>query len=121
MLDPEVIIVLRLVPEFAERYLTLVEEVDGDPGAVLAFTDLADFTAALARELDRRLPLLERCLGAIEEVAATSPDADELVGWAFLDTLSPEETRALGPWLGPATRALLERLELQPGEGRPTG
>jgi len=110
-LDPAVVTVLRAVPEFADRYLDLVEDADGDPGSPAAFAELAEFVAALAAELDQRRPVLERCLRAVEEVAAISPDATELVGWAFLDTLSPEEVAGLRPWLGHRTRALLDGLD----------
>jgi len=103
--------VLRTAPEFTGRYLELVEEADGDPGTALAMSALAEFVAELAAALDRPGPVLERCLAAVEEVAAMVPDARELVGWAFLDSLTPEETVLLRPWLGPRTTALLDALD----------
>jgi len=110
-IHPAVVAVLRAVPEFADRYLDLVEDADGDPGSPAAFAELAEFVAVLAGELDRLRPVLERCLRAVEDVAATSPDARELVGWAFLDTLSPDELDDLRPWLGGRTRMLLDDLD----------
>jgi hypothetical protein len=120
-IDPDVVTVLRAVPEFAQRYLGLAEAADGDPGAPAAFTELADFAAGLAARMTVHVPLLERCLRAVEEIAATSPEAQEHIGWAFLDSLSPEEIRALLPWLGPHTRTLLDQLESGPERGQATG
>jgi hypothetical protein len=121
MIDPDIVTVLRAVPEFAERYLDLVEAADGDPGAPVAFTELADFAAGLASEMAGRAPVLERCLRAVEEIAGSSPEAQEHIGWAFLDSLSPDEVRALLPWMGPRTRALLDELESGPERGQATG
>ena len=39
-------------------------------------------------------------------MAVSSEDAAELVAWAFLDSLSPDDRRRLGGWLGPRTRSL---------------
>ena len=121
MIQPEVRLLLRQVPELAERYLALVEDVDGDPGAAAAFEELGGLVAELAQELGRVEPLLVRALAAVEEVAAGSEDAEELVGGSFLDSLSPDDVRLLAPWLGPATKTVVENLELPPGrdEGRP--
>ena len=121
MIDPDVVTVLRAVPQFAERYLDLVEAADGDPGAPAAFSELADFAAGLAAAIDRRRVLLEHLFGALEDVAAGSPEAEALVGWAFLDSLSPEESRSLAPWLGPSTRALAELIEPGPEDAGTTG
>ena len=72
------------------------------------FTELADYVAGLAAEIERFAPVLARCLEAVESVAASSEDAAELVAWAFLDSLSPDDRRRLAGWLGPRTRALLD-------------
>lgn len=112
MIDPEVHTILEAVPEFAARFVDLVEEMDGDPGGAAAFEALADFAAELALAVDRFSPVLERTMAGIEAVAGSSPDAEELVGWAFLDSLSPDDLRRLGPWTGPATRRLIDTLEL---------
>ncbi|HUO49437.1 MAG TPA: hypothetical protein VMU09_11415 [Acidimicrobiales bacterium] len=110
-LDPAVLTLLRHVPEFADRYLQLVEDADGDPGSPAAFADLAEYVAELADRAGRGRSILERCLVAIEEVATSAPDAGALVGWAFLDSLSPEEAAALRPSMGPGTQRLLDRLD----------
>lgn len=121
MTEPEVATILRHVPEFAPRYLAMVEEADGDPGAVATFGELADFTAEVVGHLAGLRPLLRRVLAGVEEVAADSPDAKELVGWAFLDSLSPAEQELLRPWLGPATADTLAHLDAPPGSGRDGG
>lgn len=105
-------LLLRHVPEFADRYFALVGAADGDPGAAVVFEELADFAGRLLRRPQGVGPGLGQLLAALEQVAATSPDAEELVGGAFLDNLSPDDLRFLGPTLGPATRALLDELQL---------
>jgi hypothetical protein len=114
MTEPEVEVLLEQVPEFALRYLALVEAADGDPGAAVAFEELADFTATILRLLDRAEPLFQRIMEGIEQVAASSDDAGELVGGAFLESLSPDDVRAAEQAMGPATRAILDELQLPP-------
>ena len=107
----EVTALLQGVPEFTDRYLELVEEADGHPGANDAFSALAEYVAELAFRLEQFRPLLVRCLSAIEGVAAASDDAEELVGWCFLDYLSLDARRAVLPWMGPVTLSILEAIE----------
>ena len=107
----EVEALLSAVPEFAERYLQLVQDADGNPGANEAFSELADYVAELASGLEQFRPLLVKCLSAVEHVAAVSEDAEELVGWCFLDYLSIDTRRAVLPWLGPSTLSILEEIE----------
>ena len=110
-MEPEIELVLRAVPEFAARYLELVEAADDDPGPAIGFEELAAFVAELAEAVERCRPILERAMAAVEAVAA-DPGAEDVVGWSFLDTLSPDERRRLVPWMGPRTAAALERIEL---------
>ncbi len=107
----EVRALLKAVPEFTHRYLELVEEADGHPGTNEAFSELADYVAELASGVEQFRPLLVRCLSAVEGVAAASADAEELVGWCFLDYLSLDTRRAVLPWLGPSTISILEAIE----------
>ncbi len=102
---------LLAVPELADRYLALAEAADGHPGAAAVFDELADHVAVLAGPGAVAAPDLDRCLAAVEHVAATSPDAEELVGWTFLDGLPPATRQWLRPRLGPATAALLAELD----------
>ena len=110
-MEPGIEQVLQAVPEFAARYLGLVEAADDDPGSAIAFEELATFVAELAQEVERCRPILERAMAAVETMAA-EPSAGEVVGWSFLDTLSPDERRQLAPWMGPRTAAVLELIEL---------
>jgi hypothetical protein len=109
--EAEVATVIATVPEFADRYLQLVEQWDGDPGAEAVFGDLADIVTELARGSGGLHPVLARVLTAVELVALTSPDAEELVAWSFLDAISPDALQRLEPWLGAHTRALLRQLD----------
>jgi hypothetical protein len=117
MLDPEVATVLEAAPGFVDRYLDLVESADGDPGVAATLTELADYVAGLVAEIEHFRPVLARCLAGVEAVAVTSDDGAELVAWAFLDSLSPDDRRRVVGWLGPRTRALLA--EVDPGPDTP--
>jgi hypothetical protein len=114
MLDAEVAVVLEAAPGFVDRYLDLTEAADGDPGIAATFTELADYVAGLVVEIERDTATLARCLEAVESVAVSSEDAAELVAWAFLDSLAPDDRRRLGSWLGPRTRALLKEVDPDP-------
>lgn len=111
MLDPEVVTVLEAAPGFVDRYLDLVESADGDPGVAATLTELADYVAGLVAEIEHFRPVLARCLAGVESVAVTSDDGAELVAWAFLDSLSPDDRRRVVGWLGPRTRALLAEVD----------
>jgi hypothetical protein len=112
--DDEVRILLEAVPEFISRYLELVADADDDPGANQTFTELAEYVSELARGLETFGPVLQRCFAAIEQVAETSDDAEDLIGWSFLDYLSLDARRAMLRWFGPRTLAILEAVE-EPG------
>jgi hypothetical protein len=116
-MDAVTALLLRHVPEFGRRYLVLVEEADGDPGAAPALGELAEFAAALGEQLDGLHRVLTRLGAGVEELAATADDGGELLAGAFLDSLGPDDLRRLRPWFGPATRALLEELDLPAGAG----
>lgn len=120
-MEAEVATVLLAVPEFAERYLDLVEAADAEPGTPATMAELAEFASTLVGDLARHRDVLVRLLGAVEEVAAFSPDAEEHIGWAFLESLSPEEVACLRPWLGPWTNALADDLDTSPDHTRGTG
>lgn len=110
-MEPEVTAVLEAAPEFVDRYLDLVEATDGDPGAAATLTELADYAADLLAHVEDYRPALARCLDAVEKLAGSSTDTQELVAGAFLESLSPDDLRLLSPWLGPCTRALLDELQ----------
>ena len=108
---PAVTTLLSGVPEFGPAYLALVEVFDDDPGGPAIFTELADFVSERLLAIEAERPVLERALAAVELVATSGGEADELVGYAFLDSLSPEDRRLITPWLGPATRLLMDDLD----------
>ncbi|HEY5252127.1 MAG TPA: hypothetical protein VIJ09_10710 [Acidimicrobiales bacterium] len=114
MIDDEVVLVLDHAPEFTDRYLELVEAADGDPGAPATFVELADYVAGLATALEQFRPALVHCLDAIEKVAQSSENAEELVVWSFFENLSPDDLRRLDLWLGPHTRSLLDEADHSP-------
>lgn len=110
-MDPEISLLLRRVPEFTDRYLSLVEEADGDPGTATVLGELAEFAAIVASQLEQLRPVLDRLMGAVEELSATA-DSGDLVAGAFLDSLSPDDLRRLRPWFGRVTWAILDELDL---------
>lgn len=116
LVDPLAVELLRQVPEFAPVYLDLVKGLDDDPGGPLLFTELADFVADRLDLLDSGQILLDRALAAVEMVASRGDEEAELIAYAFLDSLSPEDRRLILPWLGTATRALLDDLDSVGGE-----
>ena len=110
--DRAVAVVLHQVPEFETAYLDLVTAFDDAPGGPAVFTELADFVASRLAWMEADRPVLERTLRAIELVAGTQDrESAELVGYAFLDSLSPIDRDRIRPWLGPQTRSLLDELE----------
>jgi hypothetical protein len=117
MLDAELTTVLEAAPGFVDRYLDLAESADGDPGVAATFTELADYVAELLAAIDHYTPILSRCLEGIESVATSSNDGAEVVAWAFLDSLSPDDRRRLVGWVGPRTLALLREVDPDPGPG----
>jgi hypothetical protein len=116
--DPAVAVVLHEVPEFETAYLDLVTAFDDAPGGPAVFTELADFVSSRLAWMEADRPVLERTLRAIEVVAdSQDSESTELVGYAFLDSLSPIDRDRIRPWLGPRTRLLLDELD----SGAPTG
>ncbi|MGH9028531.1 MAG: DUF7674 family protein [Acidimicrobiales bacterium] len=112
MFDEETRVLLEFVPEFRDRYLELVEGADGDPGAAAAFNELAEFVSSIIAGPASADAVLGRCFEALEAVACESEEAEELVGWVFLDSLSSEDLQRLRPWMGPRTLAVAESLQV---------
>jgi hypothetical protein len=122
--DPSVAVLLHQLPEFETAYLELVAAFDDAPGGPAVFTELAEFVSARLTAIEVDRPVLERALGAIEMVAEGQDGQDgqdgesaELIGYAFLDSLSPDDRRRIQPWLGPRTRALLDELDVTDADG----
>jgi len=112
--EPEVSLVLRRVPRLAERYVELARVAGGEPGGAVVFEELAELAGDLARAGDGAAARLAELMAAVEEVATVSPDAEELVGGAFLENLSPDDLIQLDQLMGRQTRAVLDGLELPP-------
>jgi hypothetical protein len=112
MIEPAVRLLLLRVPELKSRYVALAQAADGDPGTGVTLGELGEVVSELAARLAEAEPLLTRTLAAVEEVAALSSEDRDTVAAAFLESLSPDDVRVLGPWFGPATRAALDDLEL---------
>jgi hypothetical protein len=113
-----VALLLHQLPEFEAAYIDLVATFDDAPGGASVFTELADFVSARLTAVESDRPVLERALGAVEMVAdGQDAESAELVGYAFLDSLSPDDRRRIRPWLGPRTRSLLDELDSGSGAG----
>lgn len=112
--EPEVVTLLLALPELVPAYIQLVEAADGDPGAAAVFEEAAAWVGAAVERVAGQQAALRRCLAAVEQVARTSPEAEELVGWSFLDQLPPPQRQVLAPLLGSRTRALARELD-EPG------
>jgi hypothetical protein len=110
-MEPAVVVLLSALPELRHDFEMLARAADGDPGGAALFGELAETVADLAHDVDDHLRDLARYLAAVERVARTCVDAEELVGWAFLDSLSPQEIRILEPLLGAWTKSIVRHME----------
>jgi len=110
--DRDTALLLDALPEFVPWYLALVRAVDDSPGAPSVFTELASFVADRLAPVESQELVLQRALDALETVASRGAESSELVGYAFLDSLGPDERRMIAPRLGPHTRSLLDEIEL---------
>jgi hypothetical protein len=102
----------QTVPELEDRYGELVDIYEDDLGADVVFGELADLVndVVLGKEGDEAL--LDRCLDVVESLAETGePDADEIVGFYFLDQLSPGALARITSRLSEHTLDVLDRLE----------
>ncbi|MGH9300625.1 MAG: DUF7674 family protein [Acidimicrobiales bacterium] len=121
---------LKGVPEFTGRYLSLAETFDCDLGDHGTFAEFADFVSEALHQ-DRPavdpgpgralgIALVAKCLDFIEDLAGLdSPDIIELVAIGFLDNLAPGDVNGMWSWFGPATLALWDELEsgsISPGD-----
>jgi hypothetical protein len=102
----------QAVPELEDRYGELVGIYEDDLGADVVFGELADLVndVVLGKEGDEAL--LERCLEVVESLSETGDrDADEIVGFYFLDQLSPGALSRVTSQLGEHTLDVLDRME----------
>jgi hypothetical protein len=102
----------QAVPELDDRYLELVDIHEDDLGADVVFGELADLVDDIVLGRDGDEALLARCLDVVESLAETGdPDADEIVGFYFLDQLSPGTLTRVTSSLGEHSLDVLDRLE----------
>jgi hypothetical protein len=102
----------QAVPELEDRYLELVDIYEDDLGADVVFGELADLVNDIVLGRDGDEALLGRCRDVVESLAETGdPDADEIVGFYFLDRLSPGTLARVTSSLGEHTLDVLDRLE----------
>ena len=102
----------QAVPEMEDRYEDLVDIYEDDIGADVVFGALADLVNDIVLGGEGDDALLARCLDLVESLAEEGdPDADEIVGYHFLDVLAPGTLDQLTPSLGEHTRGVLARLE----------
>jgi hypothetical protein len=100
------------VPEMENRYQDLVDIYEDDIGADVVFGALADLVNDFVLGGEGDMALLGRCLDFIESLAElVDPDADEIVGFYFLDMLSPGALARITPHLRESTNEVLDRLE----------
>jgi hypothetical protein len=100
------------VPEMENRYQDLVDIYEDDIGADVVFGALADLVNDTVLGGEGDMALLDRCLDFMESLAElVDPDADEIVGFYFLDMLSPGALARITPHLRESTNEVLDRLE----------
>jgi hypothetical protein len=102
----------QAVPELEDRYDGLADIYEDDLGADVVFGELADLVndVVLGKEGDDAL--LDRCLDVVESLAERGePDADEIVGFYFLDQVSLGVRARITSRLGEHTLDVLDRLE----------
>lgn len=92
------------LPEFRDHYLDLLALYDEDLTPEIVVLELADLVVDVLLRRDAE-ELLERCLDAVEELAA-SGDGPDLVGDAFLNVLPAGARTALHGRLGPLSEQL---------------
>jgi hypothetical protein len=107
------------VPEFRPTLAELEEGTGNDPGDTTVLMVLAEFVSGHLQRHHDVCRLLSQALAVVEEHLASLGDDElgcELVGYAFFDTLDPDERRELAPWLGPLGAEQVAQLdELGPG------
>ena len=107
--DAAITLLRKELPEFEDHYLDLVDIYDEDLTPEIVLMELADFVANLVTGAGNDVAL-ERCLTAIDELAASNEDGRELVAYSFLIELPPGTRGAVAPYFGPVAADLAELL-----------
>jgi hypothetical protein len=112
--------VATTLPEFVPRYLAAVDAAGDELGEPTLLMELADFVSELLAAAGSCVEVMDRALGVVEDALASrygdDPDFDDMVAFAFFDSLSPDQRHRLGRWLGPHSTALVEWLDGEPEE-----
>lgn len=100
----------RAVPEFVPIGCSPTSGTDDAIDGPVVLSELAEFVARHLTAVAAGRDVVVRAMSVVESIASEPGDhVDDHVAHGFLDHLSPDELRALGPWMGPSTRWLLER------------
>ncbi len=107
------------LPELGPTLDELNEGTGNDPGETTVLMVLAEYVSSQLCTYRHVSRLLDQALAVVEEHLVSLGDDElgcELVGYAFFDTLDPEERRWLAPWIGPLGAEQVAQLdELGPG------
>ena len=107
-IDDAAIMALRSeLPEFEDRYLDLLDIYDEDLTPDIVLMELADFVANLVATRDMEA-VLERCLAAVENLAAGTEEGPEIVAYAFFNEIPLGSREVVRSYLGPVSTPLAE-------------
>lgn len=107
-----VTILLTALPELEDECADLADAYGEDLGPVQVLNELASLVTPLLEEPDGHEPFLTRCFEAVESALSEGgPESDAIVGFGFLDCLSPMALSEARSWLGPRTAGVLLQLD----------
>lgn len=110
--DHLVTILLTALPELEDECADLADAYGEDLGPVQVLNELASLVTPLLEEPDRHEAFLTRCFEAVESALSEGgPESDTIVGFGFLDCLSPVARSEARSWLGPRTAGVLAQLD----------
>ncbi len=105
-------ILLEADPALAPFVQELALLYDEDLSPHAAFSELADHVSELLEHEGDEMDRLEAIFVAIEQVVLRAgSEVVESVAFGFFDSLAPGVAARVGCYLGPATEALLDRLD----------
>jgi hypothetical protein len=91
------------LPEFGPTLDELNEGTGNDPGETTVLMVLAEYVSSQLRTYHHVRRQLAEALAVVEDHLESLGDDElgcELVGYAFFDSLDPDERRLLAPWIG---------------------
>ncbi len=109
--DGSLIALLRSrLPEFDNHYLDLLDIYGEDLTPEVVLMELADYVANLVVG-GRGEGTLERCFGALDELASSGEAGAELLAFSFLNELPVTTRDAASVYFGPVAADLAQRLD----------